>query len=101
MTTWVIVDQPKADRLTVKYTSDDGTQHVTMIDLWWDQVTPIELWLGRINPWPQPPNLPKDKVAPPPLVGMTGTSEEPDRTPPVPPPELDPMRPFVTTPPNF
>jgi hypothetical protein len=98
MTTWVILDHPRPDRLTVKYTSDDGTQQVTMPEMFWDQVTPIEEWLGRINPWPAPPEVPLAQSG---LVGMTGTSAEPERTPPVPPPDPDPMRPFVTTPPHF
>ena len=85
MTTWVILDQPRADRLTVKYTSDDGTQQATMVELWWDQVTPIEEWLGRINPWPAPPAVPLAKSE---LVGMTGISAEPERTPPIDPEEL-------------
>ena len=80
MTTWTVIDQTKPDRLTVRYSSDDGTQHVTMPDMFWDQVTPLETWLGRVNPWPAPPETPLIRTS---VVGMTGTSLPIERTPPV------------------
>ena len=42
MTTWTIIDRGRPDRLTVKYTSDDGRHSVVMPDMFWDQVTPLE-----------------------------------------------------------
>ena len=80
MTTWTIIDRGGPDRLTVKYTSDDRRHSVVMPDMFWDQVTPLEEWLGRVNPWPK--QVPANKALAPPVVGMSGTSAEPDRTPP-------------------
>ena len=42
MTTWTIIDRGRPDRLTVKYTSDDGRHSIVMPDMFWDQVTPLE-----------------------------------------------------------
>ena|SRR4249920_3864133 len=90
MTTWKILDQSSPDRLTVKYTADDGIRSVTMPDMFWDQETALPLWLGRVNPFPEPP--PADKRAPPPMVGLEGRSEDMVRTPPVPQEELNKVK---------
>ena len=81
MTTWTIIDRGRPDRLTVKYTSDDGRHSVVMPDMFWDQVTPLEMWLGRVNPWPKP--VPANKALAAPVIGLSGTSDEPERTPPL------------------
>lgn len=93
MTTWRIIDtNPAGDRLTVKYTADDGFRSVIMPDMFWDQVTPIDVWLGRVNPFPTPlgPANPHPKQQPQALVGMSGTADEPGRTPPLTEGELPP-----------
>jgi hypothetical protein len=82
MTTWVILDQTEPDRLVVKYIADDGKRNVVM-PMFWDQVTPLEMWLSRVNPFPTPLPMPMGSV-----VGRTGKSDEPDRTPPIPEAEL-------------
>ena len=90
MTTWVILDNPEPSQLVVKYTSDDGQRYVTM-PMYWDQVTPLNEWLGRVNPFPTP--LATDRSLAPPIVGMTGTSAEPGRTPPLPQEQIAAMAP--------
>jgi hypothetical protein len=86
MTTWTIVEHSSPDRLTVRYTADDGVRSVLMPDMFWDQVTPLEEWLGRVDPWPTPP--PAARVIAAPLVGMTGACTPMERTVPYTPEEL-------------
>ena len=90
MTTWKVVEHSAPDRLTVRYTADDGVRSIVMPDMFWDQVTPLEEWLGRVDPWPQPI---VGRLAPMSLVGVSGECKPMERTPPLSKDELDALRP--------
>lgn len=102
MTTWTIIEHPTPDRMTVRYTADDGVRSILMVDMYWDQVTAIDVWLGRVNPFPKPVGLdnPDPRELPPPMVGMTGVSPEPERTPPETEEELEARKKRATVPPS-
>jgi hypothetical protein len=89
MTTWRIIEHHQPDRLTVRYMADDGVRSILMVDMFWDRVTPLEDWLGRVDPWPDAP-LEKELSAP--MVGLTGTCGPMNRTPPLTQEEIDAMR---------